>query len=112
MLKFRTCILFWKKNSAIECESGNVEVRWNYINKCVLDSTSDLFRQIERIPIKPRITQEIVSKTDEGRKWKNVNIEEGRKNCKELRNEKNRDMNMAKKEYLESICEITKFKKK
>jgi hypothetical protein len=73
---------------------------------------SDLVGEVERIPRKPRITQEKISKTHEGRKWKNVNIEQGRKNCIKLRNEKNRDIDMAKKEYLESICdEITTFLK-
>ena len=52
----------------------------------------------------------MISKIEEERKWKNVNIEEGRKNCVKLRNEKNRDIAIAKKEYLVSICdEITKF---
>jgi predicted DNA-binding antitoxin AbrB/MazE fold protein len=52
----------------------------------------------------------MISKTDGGRKWKNVNIEEGRKNCIKLRNGENRDTNMATKEYLESVCdEITKI---
>jgi len=81
-------------------------------NKCVLDSMSDLVGEIERVPRKPRITQEMISKTDEGRKWNIVNIGKGRNYCIKLRNEKNRDIDMAKKEYLESICdEITKFKK-
>jgi hypothetical protein len=75
---------------------------------------SNLVGGVERIPRKQRITQEIISKNDEGRKegrkWKNVNIEEGRKNCIKLRNGKNRDIDMAKKEYFESMCdEITKF---
>lgn len=79
-------------------------------DKCVLDSMSDLVRETERIQRKPRITQEMISKTDGGRKWKNVNIEEGRKNCIKLRNGENRDTNMATKEYLESVCdEITKI---
>jgi len=62
----------------------------NETNKCALDSMSDLVGEIERIPRKRRITQEMISKTGGGRKWKNVNIEEGRKNCIKFRNEKNR----------------------
>jgi hypothetical protein len=30
---------------AIKCESGNVEVHWNNITKCVLDVISDLVRK-------------------------------------------------------------------
>jgi len=71
---------------------------------------SDLVGEIESIPRQPRITHEMISKTDVGSKWKNVNIEKGRKNCIKLRKEKTRDIDMARKEYLESICdEITKF---
>jgi hypothetical protein len=31
-----------EKLGAIKCESGNVEVHWNNIKKCVLDTMSDL----------------------------------------------------------------------
>jgi hypothetical protein len=30
------------KLGAIKCESGNAEVQWNNIKKCVLDTMSDL----------------------------------------------------------------------
>jgi hypothetical protein len=53
---------------------------------------------------KPWITQEMISKMDERRKWKNVNIKEGRKNYRRLRNELKRATDNAKKEYLENIC--------
>jgi hypothetical protein len=41
---------------------------------------SDLVGKVDRRATKPWITQEIISKMDERRKWKNVNNEEGRKN--------------------------------
>ena len=48
----------------------------------------------------------------ERRKWKNVNTEEGRKNCRRLRNEFKRAMDNAKKEYLENTCnEIMEFQR-
>jgi hypothetical protein len=51
-----------------------------------------------------------ISKMNEGMKWKNVNTEEGRKNCRRLRNELKRATYNAKKEYLENICkEIMEF---
>jgi hypothetical protein len=34
--------------SSIKCESGNVEVQWNNIKKCVLDTMSDLVGKVER----------------------------------------------------------------
>ena len=37
-----------EKLGAIECESGNVEVKWKNIKECVLDTISDLFGKIEK----------------------------------------------------------------
>jgi len=68
------------KLGAIECDSGNVEVQWNNIKECVLDTFSDLVGKVEKRARNPWITQEMISKMDERRKWKNVNTEEGRKN--------------------------------
>jgi hypothetical protein len=55
-----------------------VEVQWNNIKKCVLDTMSDLVGKVERRARKSWVTQEMISKMDERRKWKNVNNEEGR----------------------------------
>ena len=68
------------KLGAIECDSGNAEVQWNNIKECVLDTLRDLVGKFEKRAGKPWITQEMISKIDERRKWKNVNTEEGRKN--------------------------------
>jgi len=75
-----------------------------------LDTISDLVGKVEKRTRKPWITQEMISKTDERRKWKSVNTEEGRKNYRMLRNELKRATDNAKKEYLENICnEIMEF---
>jgi hypothetical protein len=73
---------------------------------------SDLVGKVERRARKPWITQEMISKMDERRKWKNFNNEEGRKNYRRLRNELKRATDNDKKEYLESICdEIIEFQR-
>ena len=97
-----------EKLGAIECESGNAEVQWKNTKKCVLDTISDLVGKVEKGARKPWITQEMISKMDERRKWKNVKTEEGRKNCRRMRKELNRATEKAKKEYLENteILEI------
>jgi hypothetical protein len=101
-----------EKFGAIKCESGNVEVQWNNIKKCMLDTMSDLVGKVERRVRKPWITQEMISKMDEQRKWKNVNNEEGRKNYRRLRNELKGATDNAKKESLESMCdEIIEFQR-
>ena len=47
-------------------------------------------------------SQEMISKTDERRKWKNVNTEEGKKNYRRPKNELKRATDNAKKGYLEN----------
>ena len=88
------------KLCAIERESGNAEVQWNNIGECMLDAISDLVGKVEKRARKPWITQEIISKMGERRKWKNVNNEEGRNNYRRLRNELKKATETAKKEYL------------
>jgi hypothetical protein len=44
-----------------------------------------LVGKVERSARKPWITHKMINKMDEGRKWKNVNNEEGRKNYRRLR---------------------------
>ena len=101
-----------EKLGAIECESGNVKVQWNNIKKYMLDGVSDLVGRVQRRARKLWITQKILGKMDERRKWKNFNNEEGRKNYRRVRNEFKRDTEKAKKEYLERICdEIIEFQK-
>jgi hypothetical protein len=73
---------------------------------------SDLVGKVERRARKPQITQEMISKMDERRKWKNANNKEGRKNYRRLRNELKRATDNTEKEYLESICnEIIEFQR-
>jgi hypothetical protein len=74
-----------EKLGSTECESRNVEVQWNNIQKCMLHTMSDLVEKTKRRARKPCITQEMISKMNEQRKWRNVN-EEGRKNYRRLRN--------------------------
>jgi len=76
-----------EKLGAIECESGNAEVQWKNTKECVLDTISDLVGKVEKRARKPWITQEMISKMEERRKWKNVNTEEDKRNYRRLRNE-------------------------
>ena len=83
------------------------------IKECVLDTISVLVGKVQKRARKPWITQEMISKMDERRKWKNVKTEESRKNYRRLRNELKRTTDNAKKEYLENICsEIVEFQRR
>jgi len=42
-----------EKLGAIGCDSGNVEVQWNNIKECVLDTISDLVGKVEKRARKP-----------------------------------------------------------
>jgi len=57
-----------EKFGAIGCDSGNVEVQWNNIKGCVLDTFNGLVGKVEKRTRKPWITQEIISILDERRK--------------------------------------------
>ena len=99
-----------EKLGAIECESGNAEVQWKNTKKNMLDTISDLVGKVKKRARKQWITQEMISKIDERRKWKNVNTEEGRRNYRRLRNQLKRATEKAKKEYLANACtEIMEF---
>jgi hypothetical protein len=41
------------ENCAIECDSGNVEVQWNNIKECVLDTLCNLVGKVEKRARKP-----------------------------------------------------------
>ena len=78
----------------------------------MLHTLSDLGGIVEKRARKPWITQEMISKMGEKRKWKKLNNEEGQRNYGRLRNELKRATEAAKKEYLENICnEIVEFKR-
>jgi hypothetical protein len=62
-----------EKLSATKFESGNVEVQWNNIKKCVLHTMRDLVAEVSRKAREPWITQELISKMDEQRDWDSVN---------------------------------------
>jgi hypothetical protein len=101
-----------EKLRAGDCVSRNMEGQWNNIKKCLLDTMSNCVGKVEKRARKPWITQEMISKLDERRKWKSVNTEEERKTYRRLNNELRRATNKAKLEYLESNCdEITELQR-
>ena len=99
------------KLGAIECDRGNVEVQWNNIKECVLNTLSDLGGDVEKRARKPWITKEMISKMDERRRWKNVNTEEGRMNYRRLRNELKKPQIKQKRNILRTyVTKLWNFK--
>jgi hypothetical protein len=75
----RKCKTLEENLDAIEGASGYVRVQWNNIKGSVLDTVSDLVGMLGWRARKPWITREMISKTDDRRKQKNINNEkEGR----------------------------------
>jgi hypothetical protein len=66
-----------------------------------------LVGKVEKIARKPWITQDMISKMDERRKWMNVNTEEGSKNYGRLRNKLKRAKIIPKRIILRTY--VTKF---
>jgi type I site-specific restriction endonuclease len=93
-----------EKLIATECESGNAEVQWKNIKECALDTISDFVGKVEKRARKLWTTQEMISKIEKRREWKNANNEEGRRKCRRLKKELKRAKVKAKKEYLKNPC--------
>jgi hypothetical protein len=81
-----------------DCVNRNVEGEWKNIWKWLLDTLSDCVGKVEQRTRKPWITQEMISKMDEWRKWKSLNNEERTKNYRRLNNELRRATDKAKLE--------------
>ena len=71
-------------------------MQWKNIKEYMPDTISDLVGKVAKRARKPLITQEMISKMDKRRKWKNVNTEEGRGNYRRLRNVLKRATEKAK----------------
>ena len=69
--------------------SGNsVKERWCALQDVVKESDVKVVGyKGKRNARKPWVTTEMINKMDESRKWKNVNVEEGKKRYKQLNNE-------------------------
>jgi hypothetical protein len=67
--------IFGRKLRAGDCVNRNLGGQWNNIEKCLLDTMSDCVGKFEKRARKPWITQEMISKMDEGRKWTSVSNE-------------------------------------
>ena len=87
-------------------ETKSVEERWkalkNTINKCA-ESTIGYKRR--RTAKKRWVTDEILNKMDEMRKWKSVSTDEGRQRYKQLHKELRNETNKAREAWWGKTCE-------
>jgi hypothetical protein len=95
-----------KKLGAIECENGNVELQWHSVKK-MCARYYDLIRRVDRKASKPWVTQEMINKSDEQRKWNGVQLRKKKGRTAEDRNELKKATDKTK-----SICdEIMEFQR-
>src|SRR5713101_4722301 len=92
----------------------NVNDKWKEIKKELKKAAeAEIGYTREKNIKKPWITNEMLNKMVERRKWKNVNTETGKKTYKEINNELRRKTDQAKEIWLRNECEeIEELEKK
>ena len=91
----------------------NSQDMWNHFKETVIKSAEAHIGFTKRkTPKKPWITDGMIDKMDERRKWKNVNTTEGRRTYNRLNNALRRETDKAKEKWLTEQCEeIEKYEK-
>ncbi|KAI5742530.1 hypothetical protein M8J77_008273 [Diaphorina citri] len=93
----------------------NVKEEWNTIKDTILEALEKNVGKKTARTKKEWITQEMLDKMEERRKWKSDNTENGRKQYKRLNNELRRETDKARemwmKEQCEKIEELEKYSK-
>ena len=90
----------------VKCEPGaTVEKRWKGLKEAVIESAKVHigFRK-GREAKKPWITQEMLEKMEERRKWKSRNTVHGKKKYRQLNNELRRETQKAKEKWWDREC--------
>ena len=86
-------------------KNGSIEEEWIKMKDSVTDTLENLVGKKRKQNKMPWITQEMIDKMAERRKWKNVNTEAGRQMYRRLNNQLRRITDEAKEKYLESKCD-------
>ena len=97
-------------------ERGDVETvdeGWERVKSGIVKAAEKSIGHVESIRIKkPWITEEMIRKMEERRKWKNADTEEGRRRYRELNNRLRRETKKAREAWWKGQCdEMEKFQK-
>uniref|UniRef100_A0A8D8TDU0 Craniofacial development protein 2 n=1 Tax=Cacopsylla melanoneura TaxID=428564 RepID=A0A8D8TDU0_9HEMI len=82
-----------------------VKEEWNIVKDTILESLEKNIGKKTARTKKEWITQEMLDKMEERRKWKSENTENGRKQYKRLNNELRRETDKAREKWMEEQCE-------
>ena len=86
-------------------EEDDIEEDWKTLKQAVLESAKSEIGYKEGVTAKkPWVTEEMIRKMDERRKWKNVTTEEGIQKYKALNNELRRETDKAGEEWWKEKC--------
>jgi exonuclease III len=84
----------------------DVEEKWTRLKSVIVESAREMVGFKENVKArKPWVSEKMIEKMDERRKWKNVNNEMGRLQYRRLNNELRRETEKARQEWLEGECE-------
>ncbi|XP_063602919.1 uncharacterized protein LOC134778914 [Penaeus indicus] len=82
-----------------------VESRWNRLKSEMTKGAESTVGKVKRKRAKkPWVTDGMLEKMDERRKWKNVNTDERKSNYRKLNNELRRETDKAREDWLEEEC--------
>ena len=87
---------------------------WNDIKEVITKSAEENLGYVKKqAPKKPWITQGMIDKMDERRKWKNINTEEGKRMYRKLNNLLRRETDKARDMWINEQCkEIEQLEKR
>jgi len=86
-------------------QQPSVNDRWDSLKGTILKSAqNNIGYKKGRAPKKPWVTNEMIQKMDERRRWKRESTEKGRKMYKKLNNQLRRETDKAKEKWWEKQC--------
>ncbi|XP_008484663.1 craniofacial development protein 2-like, partial [Diaphorina citri] len=94
-----------EKSLVNQNRSDDIKEEWDLMKNTILNSLENhVGRSVQRSR-KEWITQDILDKMEERRKWKNDGTEHGRNQYKKLNNELRRETDKAREKWMEEQCE-------
>jgi len=85
---------------------GNTNNGWNNLKKSIKRSALKTIGYDKTVKAKkPWITQEMIKKMEERRKWKSINTQDGHKKYRQINNELRRETETAREKWWRDTCE-------
>ncbi|KAI5715694.1 hypothetical protein M8J77_020891 [Diaphorina citri] len=78
---------------------------WNNIKSVIIQNLNEKVGEKKKQPKKEWVTQAMIEKMDERRKWKNVSSEYGKQQYRKLNNELRRESDRAREKWMQEQCE-------